>query len=574
MYLSYDSAVSAINDIAYELLETNVNRINQNTRDHLMGTEVVLNAAMPKEVGIPGAITAYQFPFDDNFAALEEKLWWVTGLWTSPNNYVYYGTADNRFLGVERIGGDEVNVKIKNKPDGTRDNYLSSKPGARITLLKSDEKYYPTERPWYKAAVAQGDTIWSPIYTSFSSGDLLITKSRPAFDAKGEIKGVLAADVSLAKLSDYLAKLKTSKNGIAMIVERDGSLIATSNQTEIIKKTADKKALRTNANNAESELIRLTFADMQLKIKQLMNNEIISSQFESPQFGLVYTAATGFRDDDGLDWLTIVAVPRADLLESVNKRLWRDILLALSLIALAVVLGYALLNWVIRDLRRINGAAQKLTFMQSAGDDFKVKRADEIGQLATSFQNMEASLLYDPLTKCYNRAVLTSRLGTRLADKNAINAPFAVMFMDLDGFKAINDVFGHDIGDLFLVTVADRLKKTVRVDDAVFRLGGDEFVIICESITTMADAGTVIEKLMNAIEKPIEFMSCKTMEDGRRTTVAENHVMYPGSSIGVALYPLHGLDMQSLLHHADQMMYAVKKQRKGLSVSKSRPDEY
>jgi diguanylate cyclase (GGDEF)-like protein len=118
------------------------------------------------------------------------------------------------------------------------------------------------------------------------------------------------------------------------------------------------------------------------------------------------------------------------------------------------------------------------------------------------------------------------------------------MFMDLDGFKGVNDTFGHDVGDLLLREVARRLGGCVRASDTIGRFGGDEFAIILEDAELPGDAARIGERIVAACAAPF-------MLDGRRVRST--------ASIGVALYPQHGADAMTLLKNADVAMYRAKR---------------
>lgn len=152
-----------------------------------------------------------------------------------------------------------------------------------------------------------------------------------------------------------------------------------------------------------------------------------------------------------------------------------------------------------------------------------------------------SSALQDPLTGVGNarraRQTLQSALRTAGADG------FAVIFIDLDGFKKINDVHGHAAGDAILKGVANRLKAELRGPDVVCRLGGDEFVCIVAPPTGAAGASAVAERLARNLRKPYEFQ--------------DDHFVV-GCSIGVSLYPQDGRDADVLLERADRAMYGAK----------------
>ncbi|SAL42543.1 response regulator receiver modulated diguanylate cyclase/phosphodiesterase [Caballeronia udeis] len=162
--------------------------------------------------------------------------------------------------------------------------------------------------------------------------------------------------------------------------------------------------------------------------------------------------------------------------------------------------------------------------------------------LAEANQELTYLALHDSLTKLPNRVLLEDRLDRAAQDADREQGRFAVMFMDLDGFKAINDAYGHHVGDSLLVDVAERIRANVRTRDTIARVGGDEFVLLAD-VGEPADAATLAGKVLAAIREPFQM-------DGRELRVS--------TSIGIAMYPGDGLSPNDLLINADAAMYHAK----------------
>lgn len=166
---------------------------------------------------------------------------------------------------------------------------------------------------------------------------------------------------------------------------------------------------------------------------------------------------------------------------------------------------------------------------------------------------------YDSLTGLPNRALFNDRLKQTLAHSERYNSTSAVMFIDLDNFKRINDTLEHRVGDLLLMGVAKRLSAYIRSSDTVARqspqaitntvarLGGDEFTILLTEIESMQNAAKVANRILNIVSQPFKL---------------DNHEVYITASIGIALYPSDGTDTDSLLKNADTAMYHAKEHGK------------
>ena len=158
----------------------------------------------------------------------------------------------------------------------------------------------------------------------------------------------------------------------------------------------------------------------------------------------------------------------------------------------------------------------------------------------------------DALTSLPNRAALQPQLEAMAAAALRLGSTLGVMFLDLDGFKQVNDSFGHHAGDEVLVEVARRLKEAVRVEDFVARLGGDEFVVLAGNLAQSNSASTVADKLIAAVAQPF------ALEGGREVSVT--------LSIGISLCPQDSADAAELLHRADAAMYLAKQRGKNRYV--------
>ena len=160
-------------------------------------------------------------------------------------------------------------------------------------------------------------------------------------------------------------------------------------------------------------------------------------------------------------------------------------------------------------------------------------------------QQLDQLAYYDALTKLPNRTLFNDRLNHAVSAAKRTAKNLALLFLDLDNFKAVNDELGHDAGDLLLRVVADRLRSCVRASDTVARLGGDEFTILLPEIRSPDDAGETAQKIITALGPPI-----KLGETERQVT----------TSIGISIYPSDGHSVMLLMKHADIAMYSAKQQ--------------
>lgn len=281
--------------------------------------------------------------------------------------------------------------------------------------------------------------------------------------------------------------------------------------------------------------------------------------------------------DPAMDGSLLLAYPRKEL-HNIVERLQREYL---WLYAVGMLL-FALFIWrisyrIMEPLRKLAGRVGQIA--NGNMTPTVIEKRDEIGIIASSFNDLLGELViskqrierhaeeleqlveqrtqelrfaneeltqlatHDALTGLPNRKLFNDRLHLALTAAKRDKARMALMFIDLDEFKPVNDMYGHTVGDLLLKEVAVRIQDCLRESDTVARMGGDEFVVLLPVIDAEQDACVVAEKIRLALDQPFEL-------------AGEN--LRISSSIGIAIYPEHGSDEKALLKNADTAMYYAK----------------
>ena len=168
----------------------------------------------------------------------------------------------------------------------------------------------------------------------------------------------------------------------------------------------------------------------------------------------------------------------------------------------------------------------------------------EINEMREAEVKLQHFATHDSLTNLPNRFLMIDRLNQILSHVGRTRSTFAVMFMDIDHFKEVNDLLGHDVGDALLCKVALRLNESVRSSDTVARLGGDEFVVVLDMLDDVGDAEVVATKIERSLARPF---------------VLDGHKVETSVSIGISFYPNDGGDANTLLKAADFAMYLAKR---------------
>lgn len=171
----------------------------------------------------------------------------------------------------------------------------------------------------------------------------------------------------------------------------------------------------------------------------------------------------------------------------------------------------------------------------------------DISQIKAHEAELDRIAHYDPLTGSPNRRLLADRLAQAIIRAARNDKSLAVCFLDLDGFKAINDRHGHAAGDQLLLGVTANLKQVLRGEDTLARLGGDEFVVLLSDISSPEECSLILDRVLKAVSNPVQL---------------EHALVSVSASIGVSLYPEDNADADTLLRHADQAMYLAKESGK------------
>ena len=184
-----------------------------------------------------------------------------------------------------------------------------------------------------------------------------------------------------------------------------------------------------------------------------------------------------------------------------------------------------------------------------------VSRFVEVTQQARLWQELKEMAYHDPLTGLPNRRFLKQQASRIFALAERRERYAGVAYLDLDGFKAVNDEWGHETGDEVLVSIADRMKRSTRESDVVARIGGDEFAVLWADLDAPDEAQAATRRLVRSFEEPFHIGDKEFTLD---------------LSTGVATFPTDGEDLDSLLHHADQAMYRAKEARRKYAFEEMR----
>ena len=318
-------------------------------------------------------------------------------------------------------------------------------------------------------------------------------------------------------------------------------------------------ALAFGFDHGRRELLQNTFAPVARLIEGRQASVVTRPDADDGRVAAFTRLAMGTAKD-----AHFVVLGLSQPLENVTRearQLGWDTVRMIALLGGAAVLLAALVSRAVTGPLRQMAQAVKLFAGERVVSELPSERSDQIGLLARSLNDMQRTIVanirelddsrlalrhlaqHDGLTGLPNRALFEDRLRQSIAHARRSDACIALLFVDLDGFKGVNDSCGHHTGDLLLTAVALRIASCVRDSDTAGRIGGDEFVILLGDVGSERDAMAVAEKLRAALAQPFEL-------DGSTQRIS--------ASIGVALFPLHGDSEHALALSADAAMYGAK----------------
>ena len=333
--------------------------------------------------------------------------------------YVGYGLTTGAGAGAARYDGKTVTIDDWSESSpGNGLNYATDEQGNRLSV-NAPFDFDNFSEAWYNEPLAAGEPIWSRIYTwMHPDGYPYITASagRPVYDTNDQLLGMIAADIHLLKLSDFLRELEISQAGQVFIVERDGTLIASSGEQDPFK-LVDGEIQRINAINSPDESI-------QSIARYLQQTSDLATLSTSKDLNLELNDETYFieiqpwQDDYGLDWMLVVAVPQRVFMGQIYANARTTALLCVGALFVATVFGLVTARHITRPVKELNAASQKIASgsLDEAVGDSGIR---ELDTLAHSFNYMAQQLRESFAVIEASKGELENRVEARTAELQA-----------------------------------------------------------------------------------------------------------------------------------------------------------
>src|SRR6056297_909663 len=434
-------------------------------------------------------------------------------------------------------------ISLDNKSDQEILNYL------KVLLENNDEffsVYYGTdqnkmlnasgwqmpdnfdlrERPWYEKAINNNDEIvFTKAFINASQDDIIITVAAPVYSNEdGNFLGVIAGDVSISTIISYVEEQSSANESFCMLVDSQNQVLAHPNVNYNLK-----EGLPSLNQNYKNNINRNNLRGITLKNITENNKEGF----------LTYTKV------DNTEWILASFTPLDNYTESFTQ-LFRSFLVAFITSLLVVLTFFWLLNkYVFRPLETFNRNISKIdlednlnyrlpvsdnsnfNYLNKSVNNVLDKAQNYFKELKEKKNSIKHIANHDPLTNLPNRRKFMDKLKKVLDN----NGKGAVMLLDLDNFKDINDTMGHTFGDKILVKIADKLKSLKKEDIFISRFGGDEFLILVEDEIDYDRLNNYVKKISEIFEKPI---------------MIEDNSFHIGFSMGISIFPYDSNDINQL----------------------------
>ncbi|MGF1537141.1 MAG: ATP-binding protein [Elainellaceae cyanobacterium] len=324
----------------------------------------------------------------DNPAMLSQYLWRQLQQFPAVTN-IYAGSETGGIVGVGRGEGDELRgFETEGFIRGEYRLYRTDADGNRQERIDSGEEFDARQRPWYEVSVRTGREAWSDVYLFVGEPILGISASRPVFNQVGQRVGVMATDLILTQIGEFLQDLEISPNSLLFIMERSGNLVATSaEEPPFMTSALNNEQQRLSAGSSEDPLTHAAYAQLLNYFRRL---ERIT---ESKDLVLTLDGhrnlmrVVPFTEERGLDWLIVMVLPETDFMAQIYRNTRCAIALCFLAVILSIVLSIAIAHRLSRPLRQL-GKASQLLAQGEFSRPLPFNRVRELNTLSNSFNAM------------------------------------------------------------------------------------------------------------------------------------------------------------------------------------------
>ncbi|UNU24559.1 hybrid sensor histidine kinase/response regulator [Microcoleus vaginatus] len=381
-YLSFRNGQKSVNNLASQLMSEVSLRVEQNLQVYLT-TPHQINQTKLDAVKL-GLLKM------GNLSAWEKYLLRQVQLYPYIN-FTSVGNNKGDYRSGEQLSNGSRTMNVIETSTGLNFNsYKTNERGDRTTFITLVKNYDNRQHPAYKKAVNIGKPTWSSVYVSLLEPTLIISAIQPVYSEKNQLEGVLFTALRLDHLGRFLHSLKVGKSGQTFIIDRQGTLLATSTTEKPFRTKGNERQLfkvEESSNPLTRSTAKYLTANFK-KLHQIKKSELLSFEIDHKR---QFLKVLPFQDGKGLDWLIVVVVPEADFTKEIDANTRTAVLLCFAALGVAVAIGILTSRWVTNPILRLNAAAKNI----AKGEWDKTvesERSDELGELAKSFNSMAQQL--------------------------------------------------------------------------------------------------------------------------------------------------------------------------------------
>jgi diguanylate cyclase (GGDEF)-like protein len=565
-WLSWRNGQEAVTDLAQQLMDRAGDQVAQKLDSYL---------SIPVRINKFNQLAWQEGLIDPKDSDQVRRSFWAKAIANPQISYIDFTTPDNHYLGVGRWRSDGA-LEFDERLAGSNQHSISYQFGRNSDRgpKKYSSPYDPWNEPWLQATLQKKRQIWT--FTIEESTDLSnpyyigMTLATPVYDRAQKLLGVLSSDLALPHISRELNVIKPTPNSHIVVADRQEHLIGASTTDPVItlssrpgqKAKPERITLDTTQNLLFREVDRAIESQLN-SIQAVQIQQLLSFEFKGQR---QYLLVKPWKDSYGIDWLVAIVVPESDFMAQIQRNVHQTGLLCALALACSTGLGLWTSRWIAAPILRLRRTTQAIAageldrssvaLTQAAQSTWQICEVGDLSaslgemarQLQDSFTALDHRASHDSLTGLLNRGGFRDRLQSHLDHVSRVTraAGYAVLFLDLDYFKLVNDSLGHLVGDQLLIEVADRLRTELRSADVLARLGGDEFVVLLPA--TDSDLVTQIAQRLLDRLKDSYFI--------------QGHELFINSSIGIVLGSATA-DADELLRSADVALYRAKSAGRG-----------
>ncbi|USD64690.1 sensor domain-containing diguanylate cyclase [Vibrio sp. SCSIO 43136] len=580
--ISNQESVSVAKQTAYQDLQLHTEKIAKRVTAQLQSVSMLTRTFAGQAEYIFNDTTTPLPPLDENLTTTEDGMLYTT--YDVGGSAVYYS-------GLVPVGEKEINkVRLTSRLDplmrsiylanplisqiyvNTHDSYNRIYPFINVLKIYEPQLDIPSYSFYYLADEKHNplkDVVWTQAYLDPAGSGWMISSIAPVYSKQqpDKLEAVVGLDITLSTIIRQVLTSNVGKRGNAMLVNEQGEIIAMPQALEALL------GIQELTSHSYDETVKQdSFKPEEFKLSQRSETKLLVAGMAERSTGalevdLQQQHLVSWSNIEETGWKLLFWVP-INQIEQQYSSIKSHMINIGVLMVLGLLTFYAVFYWFISyQAKRVEvKSKQQLSIISNLIESIgrgnydqklpKVKvyelkvlarliirMGNRLGEAYNAVAQAEYHAGHDKLTTLPNRYLMEEHLAHSIEMAKRDNLKLAVLFVDLNRFKSINDTLGHAVGDIVLKTVATRIMAKLRHADVVSRFGGDEFVVILNNIKREQDVQILVDTIKHTISIPVDY------NDGCVQVTA---------SIGYSIYPDHGDDRQTLIIHADSEMYKEK----------------